>query len=479
MTNGTFSRLALLGLAAMASSAFAANNVSGQIRLDGDFPSPEYANGTKPSAPYQLDVTRARLHFAGDVASDWTYFVRLDLQPARDMKMNVYQAYASWHGMDNMHLHVGKTPGPFFSADEYYYKPYIGDNQDNGAIGVIKQKNGDAEGLNIDGSIGMVGYSLGAWKAASAKFKDGVITQLTSAPNKDAPALVNDTDAHNLRFGYGGRLALSPMNAQGAAFGVGLGFAKTPVSEKVAMKGKKAVAAAGAPSYLVTGFNEQTDYTVDASAVFSSLQVNAGYFHQTLNKGAQAGEEQSYAAANDVAPNQVPPAYSNQGFNVDGKAMGYYGEIGYVIMGNGYAYDASKAVVSGVNLNPGQGALEIVLRAGVNRYENASALLHSLYTKNAEGDPVLATYVNGKDISTNQYRLQETTLSAHANYYVNSHVVLKAQYANTTNKVDNFAGAFSAPASSITSKESAIEDGKDGIAVKKNNEFRIRAEYSF
>jgi len=424
MKNTRWSNLALIGLATLASSAFAAHSINGQVRLDAQFPTTKLVSGADQSPQnHYFGLSRARLDFSGEIAPQWGYFVRLDA-PAAQMGVSieshpaldtsVSQAYATWSGMDNMHLHIGKTPGPFFSADEYAYKPYIGsDNDDNGAIGVIFQRNGDNPGVSVDGTMGMVGYSLGAWKGSNEpKFV------------LDGSSVESEADTHSLRFGYGARVALSPMNAAGSAVGIGLGFAQRPVNEVI--EG-------------VIGFNNQQDFTVDACGVFGALQMNAAYFYEKVG-GMVA----------DTNDSEI----TDTGFAVDGKSTGYYGEVGYLLIGDGYRYDASKGVIAGVNLHEGQGGLELVVRAGVERYENISA--YNMRETNLNDE--------AKTAGT-QYRVEDTSWSVHANYYMNANTILKAQYESTNHKVDDFSGSLKTSATATD--------------PKKTTELRLRAQYSF
>jgi len=82
MNNSTFSRLALLGLAAVSSFAFASHTLNGMIRLDATFNTEQkdwedvtVKDEMRPQD--NLYVSRYRLDFKGDIAKNWTYHVRV------------------------------------------------------------------------------------------------------------------------------------------------------------------------------------------------------------------------------------------------------------------------------------------------------------------------------------------------------------------------------------------------------------------
>jgi len=471
MTNGTFSRLALLGLAAVASTAFAASTISGTIRLDAQYPNKDVVLSTATeSTEYddksEFDVTRARVNVAGDIAPDFTYFVRLEsAQGFRTTNpVSVAQAYATWHGMDNMHLNIGKTPGPFFSADEYSYKPYIVADESTGTmLGVVKERNGDHAGIDLNGSISMLSYSVGMWKASDVSaFKlDG-----------DDDLVSYDVDSESasagsrLRFGYGFRAALTPMDSDKMQVGVGLGFSSTPITSQVGMTGSSATSStATATSYTYyTSFKQQTDLTVDACAVFGALQVNGAYFQQRIKNDLTEGTE-----VDGVLASSGNVEYMNNLLNDDAKHTGFYGEVGYLIVGDRYKYDSSKGAVSGVKLNDGQGALELVLRVASETKEDALAWMS--YTGVTDGSTVYNNTSSTTGQNTeNHFRLRDQSFSVNANYYVNNNTVLKAQYAIMNHEIDNFDGSYT-DGSYLTSG--------DLLNYKKTKALSLRAEYSF
>jgi len=489
MTQGTFSRLALLGLAAVASTAFAATTISGTIRLDAKYPTTDIMDtyGSTPTAVDEttvepddkayFDATRARLNVAGDIAQDFTYFVRLEAAQGftgAAGAVSVAQAYATWNGMDSMKLNIGKTPGPFFSADEYYYKPYIVNNEDaETAIGVIRERNGNNAGIDLNGSVSMLSYSVGMWKASDVSAYKAVASGATTPPEGLVYYSASDSSAsagNRLRFGYGARIALSPMDSDSSHVGVGIGFASTPISKVTGMKGT------GTTYY--TSFDQQTDFTVDACGVFGSLQVNAGYFHQRIRNDLAAGTAVTTAAAS---------TYVNNLFNDDAARVGYYGEVGYMIIGDGYKYDSEKATVSGVKLHEGQGGLELVIRGGVDRKEDAIAWM--AYVADYGTDAGVTSYAVGSTAggarvydntdatygkhSSNHFRTETKSFNVNLNYYVNTNTVLKAQYQTNSYHVDNFAGSF-VDGSFYNAAATTAKLNKDTMNV-----LSLRAEYSF
>jgi len=413
MTNGTFSRLALLGLAVVASTTFAATTISGNFRLDATYPDLNVeSSGVTESTEYDdkdyFDLTRARINISGDIAQDFTYFVRLDATegfgttPPNSHAVSVSQAYPTWHGMDNMQLNIGKTPGPFFSADEYYYKPYIvHDENTQTALGVVKEKNGNHAGIDLNGSISMLSYSVGLWKESDVSaYKTG-----TNSLVEYTASSTNSAAGSRLRFGYGFRAAITPIDSDKMQVGVGVGFSNTPVSQMVGMTGSTTSSGTATTHTFYTSFDQKTDFTVDACAVMGALQVNAGYFHQKISDDLTYGTEVTSTTTNAT--------YINDLFNDNAKHTGYYGEVGYLIMGDGYKYDSSKAAVSGVKVQDDKSALELVLRMGTQTREDAIAWM---YYNSSETGAVYDNTSSTNRKTENDLRIRHQGFNVNVNY---------------------------------------------------------------
>jgi len=137
-----FSRLAVLGLAAVSSQVFAAVNVSGEVRADLVLKSkPVYEKST-------FDISRARLNFKGDVSPHWMLNVRAEHE---DNAVVIPRAYAVWTGLEGMTLSLGQAGHRSVSADDNYYCGYVTGH------GVLSGFEKDEVGLSLKGDMGSFG----------------------------------------------------------------------------------------------------------------------------------------------------------------------------------------------------------------------------------------------------------------------------------------------------------------------------------
>jgi hypothetical protein len=411
MRNTTLSRLALFGLAAISSFAFAANSVSGEIRLDASFVTNqddssdvEVSDATK--ADDKLFISRARLDFAGDVAKDWNYFVRVGYNEHEnnqfgrdeagdaavsdrmtDLTAVISQAYVTWTGLEGITLKLGRIGCPEVTSDRLYYRPYIGAWPTGRSVGAMVGSLGNHPGMSIEGKAGPVGYTAGVWRQTAkgeidtltaSSVDSSVTTDATFADyNTYAKFTANKTgtgedakietsiDSQSLRLGYAARLTFSPESSSSTAYGLGIGYSSTPLNKPI-MIGVVSVlgddAASDVSSIMsASAYNTYSNFCVDASAVFGALQLNAGYAAQNIDMDESA----NYNTGNDAS----------KVFQNDGEGSAYWLEAGYLLMGDSYKFDAAKAVVSGVKLRDNQAGLELTARYGHEEKSNVLALL--------------------------------------------------------------------------------------------------------
>lgn len=427
MRNTKFSRLALFGLAAISSFAFAANTVSGAIRFDATFntsqkPGSSSTTITDAQKPADsLNIARARLDFAGDIAKNWMYNVRVNLDEYTDHQLGldytqmrmmettglpmiprapmdaaavISQAYATWSGLEGVALSLGRIQAPSISSDNLYYKPYIGNWPENQSVGNLVNISGDHPGLSIAGKVGPVGYEFGVWNQTNAR---KLTTFNASPPVKSGEPVTSgetegdkfrgllrstdtlaDFDSKSLRLGYAARLTFAPKISGGNAYGIGIGYNQAPLNVPVVVLTAQSYSSTtppAAPVYTTAAFNQLTNVAVDAAAVFGAVQVNVGYQNQHVKLDATQGYGTTTSAS--------------QIFNEDGKATAWWVEAGYLLMGDSYNFDAAKAVVSGVKLRDGQAGLEIAARFGTETNKNVMALLdpvgHSDFSATSTG----------------------------------------------------------------------------------------------
>jgi len=528
MRNTTFSRLALLGLASVSSIAFAANTVNGEIRFDARFTTSQKTAADASVAdslkkPDNLFVSRARLDMMGDVAKNWTYGIRLEQSEAENTQLGfdpsatlpatalplvdsvaimgnlnsvIARAYVQWSGIEGIEIMMGRIGTPDISSNRLYYKPYIGSYPNNMSVGSVVEYSGDHAGFALDGKAGPVGYSFGVWKQTDLRKIESLTAASVSAGQATNLAgfktLVSDDivagnfDAKSLRLGYGGRLSFAnKMNAT-TSYGVGVGYNNAPLNMPIAVAtiSTFGVANGASPAYSITAFNNINNFVVDGSVVFGAFQLNLGYEVQTVK--------------NDV--NQVSGTASpnNQVFNYDGKANAYWVEGGYLIMGDSYKFDDSKAVISGVKLHEAQAGLEITARYGYEMRKNVSALVNATgyqdFSSVTSTDPATATspalinasvvnvatannYIlvcvdNTGDLSSTQLVVSdeksfEERTNGYAiglNYYLTENAVVKAEFEQRYGEFQRIASG------------SAMRDSLNSKTV---STIRLRADYSF
>jgi len=504
MRNTTFSRLALFGLAAISSFAFAANTVSGAIRFDAAFntamktsTNTSVADADRPAD--LLAVSRMRLNFAGDIAKDWKYYVRvanseasnaqLDLENGKALptepstSASFSQANASWTGIENMKLTLGLVSCTNISADNDYYKPYIGKWPKNRSLGNIVNGSGNRPGVTLAGTAGPIGYNLGVWNQTSFRKLesfgtadiDGVVAVAAvagstfSTINTTTHALESTFDAKSLRLGYGARLTFAPKMSGSNSYGMGIGYNSAPLTLPIVVTTfEDASLAAANLKTTSSAFNQLNQIAVDAAAVFGALQVNAGYESQTVKLDASAGYN--------------TPTAESKIFDRDGKANSWWIEAGYLLMGDSYKFDAAKATISGVKLRDGQAGLEIAARFGTETRKNVLALVNAVgfddfgskvksQVATSSTYPTRSVLVLGVDntaatpIAISDETALETKMHGYVlnvNYYVNANAAIKAEFEQQHNK---FQLGTAASADSLNNKSVST--------------LRLRAEFTF
>jgi len=408
MRNTTLSRLALFGLAAISSFAFAANSVSGEIRLDASFVtnqdnSSDVEVSDAIKADDKLFISRARLDFAGDVAKDWNYFVRVGYNEhennqfgrdedgvtavsdrTTDLTAVISQAYVTWTGLEGITLKLGRIGCPEVTSDRLYYRPYIGAWPTGRSVGAMVGSLGNHPGMSIEGKAGPVGYTAGVWRqtpkgeidtltastvdssvTADAVFADyNTYAKFTANKSGEDSRIETSIDSQSLRLGYAARLTFSPESSSSTAYGLGIGYSSTPLNKPI-MIGVVSVLGEDTPDVSsimsASAYNTYSNFCVDASAVFGALQLNAGYAAQNIDMDESA----NYNTGDDAS----------KVFQNDGEGSAYWLEAGYLLMGDSYKFDAAKAVVSGVKLRDNQAGLELTARYGHEEKSNVLALL--------------------------------------------------------------------------------------------------------
>ena len=304
MMKSNISRLAVLGLAAISSPVFAAVSLSGQVRLDTKFVSEP---ATKDDS---MSLSRARLNLKGDVSSDWVAGARLEGSDSLGV-VKLERAFASWSGLENHTVTLGKTGHISTDADDNYYAPYTEWS------GVLDGFTKSGLGFSLSGSMGAIGYSLGL-------------------VNVD----LNEGDDESLNFSMGSRVHFTAMNSDAMAWGVGAGL----VSDKQAES-----------TVIVTGSGDaKTDkfsgMTLDVSGVMGKIALTSALY---------TAKQKAKTAVADGNP-----------FTKDGKANSHYVEVAYLVMGDGYGF--GSGVVSGPKFK--SSALELGARLGHKTVKNLAAV---------------------------------------------------------------------------------------------------------
>lgn len=434
MRNSTLSRLALLGLASVSSVAFAASTMNGQVRFDARFTlNQDKADGSSVQDSLEksdnLFISRARLDFAGDVAKDWTYNVRLEYNELENDQIGldpndiaatsnyapfsvngsalssvdavISRAYVCWSGVEGINVKMGRIGTPEVTSDRLYYRPYIGSTPNDRAVGSVTAYSGDHAGFAVDGAAGPIGYSFGVWKQTDLRKLELTSAELLEAYVTGEPtglgisvATFSDRagnlgadafDSKSLRIGFGGRLSFAQDMKSGTSFGVGIGYNQAPLNMAimgiaVAQIPNATLAAGGdqlqSYSYGATTYKDLSNLGIDASAVFKSFQLNLGYQYQEMKK--DVSEQRLATAIADGTVGAIAPtsgaAYYNM-FDQKGSASAFWVELGYLVMGDSYKFCSKNAVVSGVKLREKQAGFEITARYGTETRKNMLALL--------------------------------------------------------------------------------------------------------
>lgn len=296
------SRLAVLGLAAISSPVFAAVSLSGQVRLDTKFVSEPATDDDS------MSLSRVRLNLKGDVSSDWVAGARLEGSDISGV-VKLERAFASWSGLENHTVTLGKTGHISANADDSYYAPYTA------WTGVLDGFTKEGLGFSLSGSMGAIGYNLGL-------------------VNVD----LNEGDDESLNFSMGSRVHFTAMNSDAMAWGVGAGL----ISDKQAES-----------SVTVDGVAAKTDkfsgMTLDVSGVMGKIALSSALY-----------------TAKQKAKTTAAPGNP---FTKDGKANSHYVEVAYLVMGDGYGF--GSGVVSGPKFK--SSALELGARLGHKTVKNLAA----------------------------------------------------------------------------------------------------------
>ena len=371
MMRSNISRLAVLGLAAISGQVFAAVSLSGQVRLDTKFVSEPKATADS------MELSRVRLNVKGDVSSDWMASVRLE---GEDGTVKLQRAFASWNGLENTTVTLGKAGHISADADDAYYAPYTTWH------GPLSGFNGTNDlGVSVAGSMGSFGYNVGL---ANTSVTD------------DTPA-----EGDSLKWSMGARAHFTAMNSDKMAWGVGLGLISRKNTDSTFTVTDTNNSNA---THASTHSHKNSGMTLDVSGVMGSFSMTAALY--TLKNKFDA----------------VDTSLTHNPFEKDGKANSYYVEGAYLVMGDGYGF--GSGVVSGPKFK--SSALELGLRVSSTTKKNLSAV----------GDLKLpadrtALSINGSNLSTaSELKLVTNATSLFANYYVNSNAVVKVEYFNSKTK---------------------------------------------
>lgn len=433
MRNSTLSRLALLGLASVSSVAFAASTMNGQVRFDARFTlNQDKADGSNVQDSLEksdnLFISRARLDFAGDVAKDWAYNVRLEynelendqigLDPANIAATSNYapfsvngsalssidavisRAYVCWSGVEGINVKMGRIGTPEVTSDRLYYRPYVGSTPNDRAVGSVTNYSGDHAGFAVDGIAGPIGYAFGVWKqtdlrkleitsteldAAYVSTATGGAVTVTPAEFSDASLGADAFDSKSLRIGFGGRLSFAQEMKSGTSFGVGIGYNQAPLNMAVMgivtaqLPTKVDTANSGvvadAYAYGAGTYKDLSNLGIDASAVFKSFQLNLGYQYQEMKKDTSLARAAIAAADGKAAVPAGLDATKYNMFDQKGSASAFWVELGYLVMGDSYKFCSKNAVISGVKLREKQAGFEITARYGTENRKNMLAVL--------------------------------------------------------------------------------------------------------
>jgi hypothetical protein len=416
MLRTNISRLAVLGLAAISGQAFAAVNLSGQVRLDTKFVSePAGSNDS-------LDLSRVRVNVSGDVSSDWTVGIRLQAEgdsatgdSATDVQLT--RAFAKWTGLENNVLTVGRAGHISSDTDDTYYTPHIAFH------GSLSGFSSDDDGVSIKGSMGPVGYNL-------------AIVQFEPASEEES-----------LSWSYGGRANFTAMSSDKMSWGGGLGMVdlKTPTETYTVTTGDGANAANNANA--VHSFKKRDGFKFDVSAVMGKMSLTGAYYDAKKKFGTTTGT----AVADDI-------------FAKDGKESSYYLEGTYLVMGDSYGF--SHGTIQDPKFK--SSALELGFRVSRKTLKGVSALdlnnlsASVLYTS----DGAIGVAPSG----TSKFETKTSAMSLFANYHVNSNAVVKVEYYDDKKEFDQNVDARARPLADPTT---------DPYRDTKAKHVTVRAEFNF
>lgn len=409
------SRLAVLGLAAISGQAFAAVNISGQVRLDANFVSkPDTASDT-------FDLKRVRLDVTGDVSSDWSAGLRLQSEADADTNdsstnVKLVRAYAKWTALENNVLTIGRAGHISADADDTYYTPHIEFH------GSLDGFDSDDDGISLKGSMGAFGYKL-----ALVQFED---TSNTS---------------ESLSWSHGGRLNFTAMSSDKMSWGGGIGMVglkKPPETYTITTNPGGGVDNVN----IVHTFKKYDGFKLDFSAVMGKMSFTAAYYD------AKKKYDSSTVGGTAQAPN------ANDPFGKDGKQSSYYLEGTYLVMGDGYGF--AHGTIQDPKFN--SSALELGFRASRKTLKGVSALdltnLAATVTYNNDGG-VVTTYA-----ATDSFERKVKAMSIFGNYHVNSNAAVKVEYYDAkTNYNQNVNLNTTTPA----------------YPEVKNKQVTVRAEFNF
>jgi hypothetical protein len=174
------------------------------------------------------------------------------------------------------------------------------------------------------------------------------------------------------------------------------------------------------PNNFVSTFNKRIALTGDTSFGYKRLCVNtaAHYFN--------------YARDHAVSSPLSALTSGSNGFQHKNYAMSGYIEILGLLVGEKYDIDPSVGVVNKVIYAPNEGALEIALRVGAERYHNFAA---ANFVKNAFSS---VPYTYTKNIGYNAVALTASIddsfavgysgYTIHATYYMNKNILFKTEF---------------------------------------------------
>lgn len=481
----------------------------------------------------------------------------------------VAQAFIRCQALDGIDVHMGRIPAPEITVERLYYQPYIGQYPTHRPVGAVAHNMGNHPGVSAQGTSQGIGYSVGIWKQTNNRglllnnekvdvvlanreehagiFEQNVIENLNNPDEltisvqqffeKTSRVLTERSfDERNLRLGFAGRLSFTKKMPHGAIGGLGIGYGHAPLNTPI-----YAITAAQLPTYVnienlgdgffvdyniaasadkalsayaygSASYKSLSHFGIDFSCAVETLQFNFGYQQQHLspnNTMMNTAESNDYGFGTEYIPEEA--TYNFLGRN--SSASSHWLEIAYLIIGDGYHFNADKALVSGVKLRDNQSAFEVVARYGHEKRSNILALLtkegwsdfntltdpqsrESMAVSRAEAELVvveptqqaLIIKINNTGRSANMdqtierintkgvidfFETEMTGLTLGFNYYMNQNIVFKIEYESRRHE-------FKRPVL-IEYGDEIINDNiwKDSLFNKKQQNLRMRADYRF